>query len=56
MFGNFFMILPKIINGKRGWVYPGVKQMIGGVGSYVATWADIGYIVVKPVVVAGEVS
>ena len=34
----------------------GCKQMIGGVWSYVATWADIGYIVVKPGVVAGEVS
>ena len=33
-----------------------VGYMICGVWSYVATWADIGYIVVKPVVVAGEVS
>ena len=37
-------------------MYPAVKQMIGGVRSYVATWADIGYFVVKAVVVAGEVS
>ena len=37
-------------------MYPAAKRMIDGVRSYVATWADIGYIVVKPVVLAGEVS
>ena len=37
-------------------MYTAVKQMIGGVWSFIATWADVGYIVFKPVVVASELS